>query len=117
MFIDLNLPIPLWISFFLTAVILFSITAYHLYYEKGYSSFLSALNMLFVTLLLPAVKVYKTRMKILSTCAIVHVFLVLFLTNWLSIYGVAIAAAITELLILIISYYYIKKLKIKRVFS
>jgi O-antigen/teichoic acid export membrane protein len=39
------------------------------------------------------------------------------LTNWLSIYGVAIAAAITELLILIISYYYIKKLKIKRVFS
>jgi hypothetical protein len=117
MFINLNVPIPLWISFFLTAVILFSITAYHLYYEKGYSSFLSALNMLFVTLLLPAVKVYKTRMKILSTCAIVHVFLVLFLTNWLSIYGVAIAAVITELLILIISYYYIKKLKIKRVFS
>ena len=71
MFINLNVPIPLWISFFLTAVILFSITAYHIYYEKGYSSFLSALNMLFVTLLLPAVKGYKTRMKIVSTCTIV----------------------------------------------
>lgn len=42
MFINLNVSIPLWISFFLTAVILFSITAYHLYYEKGYSPFLSS---------------------------------------------------------------------------
>jgi PST family polysaccharide transporter len=93
------------------------VSYYKVFQILGLIALLSALNMLFVTLLLPAIKAYKTRMKILSTCAIVHVFLVLFLTNWLSIYGVAIAAAITELLILIISYYYIKKLKIKRVFS
>jgi hypothetical protein len=42
MFINLNVSIPLWISFFLTAVILFLITTYHLYYEKEYSPFLSS---------------------------------------------------------------------------
>ena len=42
MFINLEVSIPLWSSFFLTAIILFSITAYHLFYEKGYSPFLSS---------------------------------------------------------------------------
>lgn len=42
MFINLKVSFPLWSSFFLTAVILFAITAYHLYYEKGYSPFLSS---------------------------------------------------------------------------
>ena len=42
MFINLKVSFPLWSSFFLTAVILFAITAYHLYYEKEYSPFLSS---------------------------------------------------------------------------
>ncbi len=42
MFIKLNASISVWISFFVSAIILFGITVYHLYYEKGYSPFLSS---------------------------------------------------------------------------
>ena len=42
MFITLRSSFLVWTSFFFSAFVLFSITIYHLYYEKNYSPFLSA---------------------------------------------------------------------------
>jgi hypothetical protein len=42
MFATLNASIMVWGSFFLSALVLFSITIYHLFYEKTFSPFLSS---------------------------------------------------------------------------
>lgn len=42
MFSTFNASILIWSSFFLNALLLTTITIYHLYYEKGYSPFLSS---------------------------------------------------------------------------
>ena len=42
MFITFNASFLVWISFFFSALILFLITVYHLYFEKVYSPFLSS---------------------------------------------------------------------------
>lgn len=87
------------------------IVSYHKVFQiLGLIAFLSALNMLYITLFLPAIKAYKIRMQILVYAGIFHLFFVLFLANLYGIYGVAISAVITELIILIVSYYYFKKI-------
>lgn len=72
-------------------------------------AFLSALNMLFVTLYFPAIKAYKQRMNILVSAGVFHLFSMIILTFFFNIYGVAIAVVFTELLILIIAYFKFKK--------
>ena len=47
MFINLEVSIPLWSSFFLTAIILFSITAYHLFYQNGWFLNIKSLSVSF----------------------------------------------------------------------
>lgn len=42
MFTTFQASFWVWMSFFLSAIILFIITIYHLYYEKGYSPFISS---------------------------------------------------------------------------
>nr|WP_262913960.1 O-antigen polymerase [Polaribacter sp. DS7-9] len=42
MFVTFNASIKVWISFFFNAIVLFSITIYHLFYEKKFSPFLSS---------------------------------------------------------------------------
>ena len=82
---------------------------YKVFQILGVIAFLSALNMLYVTLFFPAIKAYKIRMKILVSAGIFHFLLVLVLANLYGIYGVALSAAVTELIILLIGYYYYNK--------
>jgi PST family polysaccharide transporter len=82
---------------------------YKIFQILGLIAFLSALNMLYVTLFFPAIKAYKIRMKILVSAGFFHFLLVLFLANFYGIYGVAISAVVTELIILLIGYYYYNK--------
>ena len=42
MFINLDASISVWMSFLFSAIVLFMVTIYHLFYEKGYSPFLSS---------------------------------------------------------------------------
>lgn len=87
------------------------ITSYHYILQiVGLIAFFSALNMLFVTLFLPSIKAFKTRMNILAISGLIHVLLAVLLVNYFSIKGIAIAVVFTEFLILIISYFYFKKL-------
>jgi PST family polysaccharide transporter len=83
---------------------------YKIFQILGLIAFLSALNMLYITLFLPAIKAYKIRMKILVSAGFFHFLLVLVLANFYGIYGVAISAAVTELIILLIGYYYYNKI-------
>jgi len=85
---------------------------YKVFQILGLISLFSALNMLFMTLFLPAIKAYKVRMKILTFAGVFHITIIFILTNYFNIYGVAITASITELLILIVSFYYFKKLAV-----
>lgn len=86
------------------------ITSYHYILQiVGLIAFFSALNMLFVTLFLPSIKAYKTRMNILAIGGLIHVLSAILLVNYFSIKGIAIAVVFTEFLILIISYFYFKK--------
>jgi PST family polysaccharide transporter len=82
---------------------------YKVFQILGVIAFLSALNMLYVTLFFPAIKAYKIRMKILVSAGVFHFLLVLVLANFFGIYGVALSAAFTELIILLIGYYYYNK--------
>lgn len=82
---------------------------YHVFQILGTIAFLSALNMLYITLFFPAIKAYKIRMKVLFFSGIFHFILVLVLANFYGIYGVATSAAITESLILTLGYYLFKK--------
>lgn len=76
----------------------------------GLIAILSPLNMLLVTLFYPAIKAYKTRMKILVSTGIIHVIIALILVQFYGIYGVAISVSITELLILIFAYQSYRKI-------
>lgn len=81
---------------------------YRVFQILGLIAFLSALNMLYITLFFPAIKAYKIRMKILIFAGVFHFLLVLVLGSFYSIYGVAISAVVTEFLILLVGYYYYK---------
>jgi len=84
---------------------------YYILQIVGLIAFFSSLNMLFVTLYFPAIKKYKIRVKILVSSGIFHLFLVVILTNFFSIIGVAISASITEFIILIYAYILYNKQK------
>jgi PST family polysaccharide transporter len=71
----------------------------------------SALNMLFNTIMLSALKMYKERMKIMLVSGITNVILALILVYYFGIYGIAISVAFTEFLLLIFGFLYFKVLK------
>jgi PST family polysaccharide transporter len=86
------------------------ITSYNAIFQiLGLIAVFSALNMLYVSLFFPAIKAYKVRMKILVASGIFHLGLILILVQFYGIYGAAISAAITELLILFLGYYFFKR--------
>lgn len=82
---------------------------YQVFQILSFIAIFSALNMLFVTLFFPSIKRYKLRMKILTFCGILHLGIVIGLTQFYSIYGVAMAASFTEFFILIVAYKFFKK--------
>ncbi|WP_439128205.1 oligosaccharide flippase family protein [Polaribacter sp.] len=71
----------------------------------------SSLNMLYVTLLLPALKKYNKRLKLLVLAGIVNIIIVIPLIKLYSIKGVAISASFTELFLLLLSFLGFQKLK------
>ncbi|TMM29904.1 hypothetical protein FDT66_08520 [Polaribacter aestuariivivens] len=86
------------------------ITSYYKVFQLiGLMAFLSSLNMLYVTLYFPAIKKYKTRMKILVSGGFFNLVVALSLVKAYSIYGVASSAIFTELFILVFSLYFYKK--------
>ncbi|MAD97801.1 MAG: hypothetical protein CMB99_10790 [Flavobacteriaceae bacterium] len=119
---QLSIPISIF-GVFATAVLLGSASVFldFIYGNQEISSYssifrilsfiaiFSALNMLLVTLYLPSIKEYKLRMKILSFAGLLHLMLVVSMSHFYDIYGVAITASFTELLILLIAYFYFKK--------
>lgn len=73
----------------------------------------SSLNMLYVTLLLPVLKKYHQRLKILVLGGLVNIIIIIPLIKLYSIYGVAISASFTEFFLLLLSYIGFKKLQKK----
>ena len=77
----------------------------------GVIAVFTALNMLFNLLFLTSLKKYRERMKIMIIAGIFNVILGLVLVLKYGIYGMAITAALTELLLLIMGAYYFYKIK------
>lgn len=77
----------------------------------GSIAIFSALNMLFNTVLLTALKMYQERMKIMLISGITNVILALILVHYFGIYGIGISVAFTEFLLLIFGFLYFKVLK------
>ena len=69
----------------------------------------SALNMLLVSLYFPSRKEYTTRMKILVSGGIFNLIFAIFAGSWFGIYGIAAAAACSELFILLMAYFFYKR--------
>jgi len=69
----------------------------------------ASLNMMFISLYFPAVKMYKTRMYILMISGIAHLFISLLAVKLFSIYGIATTVVFTEFLILILAYHFFRK--------
>ncbi len=119
-----KIKIPLLISsLFITGIILlFAKNILHIIYNDplidNYSnvyrilSFITvfaSLNMLYVSLFFPAIKDYKHRMLPMVIGGVLNLFLAVVGAYFFSIYGVAIAAVMAEMAILIIAHYYYKK--------
>ena len=64
---------------------------------------------MFVSLYFIAVKMYKTRMKILITTGLFHLVLSLILVKQFNIYGMAISVIITELFLLVLALIHFNK--------
>lgn len=87
------------------------ITSYYRVFQLiGLMAFFSSLNMLYVTLYFPAIKKYNIRLKILVSGGFFNLVLALSLVKRFSIYGVASSAILTELFILLLAFYFYKKL-------
>lgn len=71
----------------------------------------SSLNMLYVTLLLPALKKYNKRLKTLVIGGLVNIIIIIPLIKLFSIHGVAISACFTEFFLLFLSYLGFQKLQ------
>lgn len=86
------------------------ISSYH-YVLKivGSIALFSALNMLLVSLYFPSKKAYNTRMKILVSGGVFNLVLAIIGAYLYGIYGVAVAAATSELFILALASFYYKK--------
>jgi len=88
------------------------ITSYYLILQILASiAVFSSLNMLYVTLLLPALKKYNRRLKILVLGGLVNIIIIMPLIKLYSIYGVAISASFTEFFLLFLSLIGFQKLK------
>jgi len=77
----------------------------------GVIAVFTALNMLFNLLFLTSLKKYRERMKIMIIAGIFNVILGLVLVFKYGIYGMALTAALTELLLLVMGAYYFYKIK------
>jgi len=75
----------------------------------GFITIFASLNMIYVSLFFPALKDYKHRMLPMVTGGIINLILAALGAYLFNIYGVAIAAAFSELAILGIAHYYYKK--------
>jgi polysaccharide transporter, PST family len=72
-------------------------------------SLISALNMLFNYLYLNAIKAYNLRMKLFLIAGVFNIITGVILTFYYKIYGISISFVLTELLLLILGFYYFKK--------
>jgi PST family polysaccharide transporter len=89
-----------------------TITSYYMVFQLlGFIAFFASLNMLYVSLFYPALKMYKYRMLPMVSGGIINLFLALMLGYFFDIYGVALAAVFSEFMILVIAHHYRKKVK------
>ena len=89
------------------------ITEYAIIFKiLGFISIFSGMNMLYNMLYFPSIKRYKVRMNILIVGGIFNIVMNLIFVQFYGIYGLAIIVASTELLLLILGYYFFKKLQI-----
>ncbi len=63
----------------------------------------SGLGMMYISLLFPALKLYKERMKIMISGGIFNIIMAIILVRFFTIYGVAVSAVITELFLLLMA--------------
>lgn len=77
-------------------------------------SLLSGLNMLFNMVYLPALKAYIARMKIMLVAGVINISTVFVFTYKFGIEGTAYAVVMTEVLLLIMGYYYFRKISCVR---
>ncbi len=75
----------------------------HVFKILGFIALFASLNMLYVSLLFPALKAYKERMIPMLSGGIFNVILAIFAAYFFNIYGVAMAAVTTEFFILVIA--------------
>ena len=77
----------------------------------GLIAIFSGLNMLFNMLFLSALKKYKERMKIILAAGIINLVLALIFVKFYNIYGIAITVTFTELVLLLLGWYYYSIIK------
>jgi PST family polysaccharide transporter len=88
----------------------------YIFKTLGLIGVLSGLNMMFTSLYFPAVKMYKTRMNIFLIAGFSHLILSLILVKKYDIDGTMIAVLITEILLLVLGFYYYRKhLKLEKI--
>lgn len=82
----------------------------HAYIFKilGFIALAASLNMIYVSLCFPSLKLYKLRMIPMVLGGIINLILAILGASYYSILGVAIAAVFSEFMILIIAHYYFK---------
>lgn len=82
----------------------------------GLIALFSALNMLLISLYFPSIKEYRTRMVILVSGGVFNLVVAVVGAAYFSIYGVAVAATLSEFFILVLAFYfYCKKRRIAAV--
>jgi len=74
----------------------------------GFIALVASLNMIYVSLCFPSLKLYKFRMIPMVLGGIINLVLAIIGASFYSILGTAIAAVFSEFMILIISHYYFK---------
>jgi PST family polysaccharide transporter len=82
----------------------------HAYIFKilGFIALIASLNMIYVSLCFPSLKLYKFRMIPMVLGGIINLILAILGASYYSILGVAVAAVFSEFMILIIAHYYFK---------
>jgi PST family polysaccharide transporter len=81
----------------------------------GLNAIFAGLNMLFLSLYFPAVKLYKTRMYVFVIGGFLHLILSVILVKLYNIYGMAIAVVFTEFFLLVLAYFFFIKHQNKQV--
>lgn len=75
----------------------------------GFIALFSSLNMLYVSLLFPAIKAYKVRMFSMVSGGIFNLTFSLLVVKFYGIYGIAASAVISEMVILILAVYFFNR--------